>query len=80
MIFIKDVDGDVIARSKNLRGINDRCRKMPGAKVWIYPTQDCITVVDVSWPDKSYAQISFNSRQLAIKYACTKRFQRTEAA
>lgn len=80
MIIIQDFDGDVIAQSKNLRGINDRCRKVPGAKAWMYPTQDGITVVDVSWPDRSHAQIPFNSRQLALKYACTKRFQRTEAA
>jgi hypothetical protein len=75
-MIIIHLDGDVIGQSKNLRGINDRCRKMPGAKAWIYPTQDGITVVDVSWPDRSYALVSFNSRQLALKYASTKRFQR----
>jgi hypothetical protein len=80
MIDIRNAEGDVIAKSKNLRGINDRCRKMPGAKVWVYPTdQDGITVVDVSWPDRSYTKISFNSRQLAYKYAATKRFQRAAA-
>ena len=70
-------DGERIGQSKNLRGINDRCRKVPGAKVWVYPTQDGVTVVDVSWPDKSYVQVLFNSRELAYKYAATKRFQRT---
>lgn len=73
-------DGERIGQSKNLRGINDRCLKVFGAKVWVYPTdQDGITVVDVSWPDRSYALISFNSRELALKYAATKRFQRAAA-
>ena len=75
MIFIRDYDGDVIAHSKNLRGINDRCRKVPGAKPWVY-SKDCATVVDVTWPDGSYAVVVFASDILAYKYAATKRFPR----
>jgi hypothetical protein len=75
MIFIRDFDGDVIARSKNLRGINDRCRKVPGAKPWVYFKDDA-TVVDVTWPDGSFAVVPFASGILAYKYAATKRFQR----
>lgn len=75
MILIRNYDGDVIARSKNLRGINDRCRKVRGAKPWVYSKDDA-TVVDVSWPDGSFAVVLFNSPALAYKYAATKRFQR----
>ena len=74
MIIIRDYDGDVIARSKNLRGINDRCRKVPGAKPWVYSKNNS-TVVDVTWPDGSFAVVVFASDILAYKYAATKRFQ-----
>lgn len=74
MIFIRNFDGDVIARSKNLRGITDRCRKLPGAKPWVYLKDDA-TVVDVSWPDGSFAVVPFASAALARRFAATKRFQ-----
>jgi len=74
MIFIRDFDGDMIARSKNLRGINDRCRKMPGAKARVY-SKNPSTVVHVTWPDGSYALAMFASDILALRYAATKRFQ-----
>lgn len=67
--------GERIGQSKNLRGINDRCRKMPGAKAWVYPPKDGTTIVDVSWPDGSFACAKFQSSQLAYKYANTKRFK-----
>lgn len=73
MIYIIK-DTAVIAWSKNLRGINDRCRKVPGAKARVY-SKDDVTVVDVTWPDGSFAIATFASRILALKYATTKRFQ-----
>lgn len=74
MIFIKNRDHDIIGQSKNLRGINDRCRKMPGAKPWVYVQNDKI-IVDITWPDSSFAIVEFGSENLAYKYANTKRFQ-----
>lgn len=74
MIFIRDYDGDVIGRSKNLRGINDRCCKVPGAQAKIAVLGDW-AVVDVSWPDGSFAVAHFASVSVARKYAASKRFQ-----
>ena len=71
MLFIKNINYEIIGKSKNLRGINDRCRKMPGAKPWVYNK----TMVDVSWPDGSFVLVEFGSEKLAYKYANTKRFQ-----
>lgn len=75
MIYILNRDGDVIARSKNLRGINARCRKVPGAKPWVYSKNNG-PVVDITWPDGSFAVVPFGSLALAQRYAATKRFQR----
>lgn len=74
MVNIISEDGRIIARSKNLRGINDRCRKVPGAKVTVSVFNDW-AAIEVSWPDGSFAITNFNSAQLAYKYAATKRFQ-----
>ena len=74
MIFIRDYDGEVIARSKNLRGINDRCRKVPGAQAKIAVLGDW-AVVDVTWPDGSFAVVHFASASVARQFAATKRFQ-----
>ena len=74
MIPIRNADGKVIAQSKNLRGINERCRKVPGAKAIVSTYLDW-TDVTVIWPDGSFALAMFASATLAYKYANTKRFQ-----
>jgi hypothetical protein len=74
MVKIYDENGYVISRSKNLRGINDRCRKVPGAKATVSVFNDW-AAVEVIWPDGSFSIAQFNSVQLAYKYAATKRFQ-----
>lgn len=69
-------NGERIGQSKNLRGVNDRCRKVPGASATVLPDSDWGYVrVEVNWPDGAFASIRFASRLLAEKYAATKRFQ-----
>jgi len=74
MIKIVDKNGYVISLSKNLRGINERCRKVPGAKAIVCVYLNWVDV-QVEWPDGSIAVASFHSSELAYKYAKTKRFQ-----
>ena len=67
-------DGERIGQSKNLRGINDRCLKVPGARATVAVFNDR-SKVDVWWPDGSFASVPFGSSALAFKYANTKRFR-----
>jgi len=68
-------DGERIGQSKNLRGINDRCRKIPGATATVTVMVHNWTILDVYWPDGSFASVPFASSALAYKYANTKRFR-----
>lgn len=67
-------DGERIGQSKNLRGINDRCRKIPGATATVTVFNERAKV-DVYWPDGSFASAPFASFALAFKYANTQRFK-----
>ena len=74
MIEIKDKHNNVIARSKNLRGINDRCRKVQVVSANVDTLGDW-SYVKVIWADGSWAGVRFESVQLAAKYISTKRFE-----
>ena len=67
-------DGERIGQSMNLRGINDRCRKVKVAKVAINVLGDW-ACVEVTWVDGSWASARFASAEVAKKYINTKRFQ-----
>lgn len=74
MIEIIDKDGHLISSSINLRGINDRCRKVKVAKVAMHVLGDWASV-KVVWVDGSWASTRFASAEVAKKYINTKRFQ-----
>jgi hypothetical protein len=74
MIEIKDKHNNVIARSKNLRGINERCRKVQVASANVSQLGDW-AYVEVIWADGSWAGVRFASAEIAKDYINTKRFQ-----
>ena len=64
----------VLHPAMNLRGINDRCRKVKVAKVTMDVLGDWANV-QVIWVDGSWASVRFASAAVAKKYINTKRFQ-----
>ena len=74
MIEIKDKHNNVISRSKNLRGINDRCRKVQVVSANVDTLGDW-SYVKVIWADGSWAGLHFASAEIAKDYIKTKRFQ-----
>jgi hypothetical protein len=68
MIEIFD-DERVVSKSKNLRGINERCRKVFASFVGVNAIAGNGTIFNVEFADGTYASTEF-----AVKYADSKRF------
>jgi hypothetical protein len=73
MIEIFD-DERVVSKSKNLRGINERCRKVFASFVGVNAIAGNGTIFNVEFADGTYASTEFASYDLAVKYADSKRF------
>ena len=77
-ILIWDRDGQVIGRSKNLRGINDRCRKVAAIRTEVAPAITGGASFLVKWLDGSWTSTTFASYDVACRYQRTRRFSQAQ--
>lgn len=76
MVRIFNNKGELIGTSRNLAGINARCRKLRYAvdEVVVTPQPFGGASLFVQWAEGSWTTVHFNSYHLCVKYARTKRF------
>lgn len=77
-ILIRDRAGQVIGRSKNLRGINERCRRVPVIRTEVAPSLTGGASFLVKWLDGSWASAPFGSYDAACLYQRTRRFSQAQ--
>ena len=75
MVFIYNNTGTIIGRSKNLRGIHERCRRVAVALVEVLPKMDGGANVIVKWIDNSWFATDFADYGIAVDWAGEKRFR-----
>lgn len=66
MIYL---NGELASRSKNLRGIIDRSRRVAVDWVNVLALDSGGGVFSICWADSSHASVFFNSLDLAHKFA-----------
>ncbi len=76
MIRIFNNKGELIHTSRNLRGINDHCRRMRYQVdyVSVRPKMNGGANIAIKWADGSHTATDFASYDLCVKYAQSPRF------
>ena len=70
--------GQIIGRSKNLRGINERCRKVIAIRTEVVPAITGGASFLVKWLDGSWASTTFASYDVACRYQRARRFSQAQ--
>lgn len=75
-IFIYDKGGNVISKSRNLRGIHDYCRSIlhRPATVQVFECSGSGASVSIRWPSGAHCLTDFASFGVASKWAQHRRF------
>lgn len=75
-VIIYDKDGNVISKSKNLRGIHDYCRSIlhRPATVQVFECSEGGASVDIRWAGGAHCLTDFASFGVAYKWAQHHRF------
>lgn len=75
-VFIHSCAGGVISKSKNLRGVIDRTRRLRphGTRIKVVPLHSGRACVSFLWADGSWAAPQFEDYTVAVSWVKARRF------